>query len=124
MSNFYFDREDIYKMILLSEQTKCGVYWFDSRLFLKKGDKKDEGFLLDRECFFEKRFWTQKDLSYLMATGSSPKLFVEDWLKLNKNFVEDNRDLLGKKLKDLIGFNRVYEIIDVYLYKKDYYYCI
>ena len=124
MSNFYFDREELYKMILLSEQTKCGTYWFDSSLFLKKGEKKDKGFLLERVCFCEKRFWTLKDLSYLMATGSSPKLFVEDWLKLNKSFVEDNTDLLSKKLKDLIGFNRVSEIIDIYLYKKDYYYCI
>lgn len=124
MNTFYFDREELYKMILLSDQTRCGAYWFDSRLFMKKGEKRDEGFLLERVCFCRKRFWTPKDLSYLMATCSSPKLFVEDWLKLNESFVEDNKDLLNKNLKDLVGFNRVYEIIDIYLYKKDYYYCI
>lgn len=122
---YKYSRQDVVKMILLSEQTKDGFYWntlIKQKLLEKKESRYEIGdseYYLKREDFIFKNFYSAKDILYLTAT-SSEKLFVKDWIDLNIKFNSDNFDLEKKTLTERIGNLQVREIIDAYLFRLEY----
>lgn len=126
--NYKYTRNEIVNMILKSPQTKNGIYWNKEigKKLRKKGKLKkinDEGYLLERSFFYEKNFYTKKDIYYLI-TQNSEKIFLDDWIKLNIEFNNKNKDLLNKKLNDYVEGLKVEEVIDVFLFYIEYFYNI
>lgn len=121
--SYFYSREQIFKFILLQPMTKHGIYWcLDIKHVLeKKGNHEDNSYLLNRNVFIMKKFWTQKDFYYFLAETDNSKLFIEDWYRLNENFNEDNKDILNKKINEKINNLLVSNIIDNYLIFKDYF---
>lgn len=126
--NYKYTRNEIVEMILKSPQTKNGVYW--NKQIGKKLKKKgilrninDKEYFLERSFFYEKVFYTIKDIYYLI-TQTNEKIFLDDWIKLNVEFNNRNKDLLDKKLFDYVEGLKVEIVIDVFLFYVEYFYNI
>lgn len=117
---FKYTRNEILFLILKSEQTKAGVFWVGNIPLLEKGINNDKDFLIDRKLFANKKFFTYKDIEYLMADNED-FLFLQNWLDLNNSFNEDNADILNKNLDDKLYNIKVKDIIDNYLFFKKYF---
>lgn len=123
--SYFYSRKYIYKHILFQNRTPHGVFWCPNTVSLltKTGNESDDEnqFFFKREIFYDKVFWVHKDFYYFLATSNCEKFFIQDWLKLNKKFNDDNFDILKKGLNEKINNLKVKDIIDNYLIFNDYF---
>ena len=129
---YLYSREYIYQQILMSNQTKDGVYWVKGlkELIIKTTEKNgydDSKYTIQRSIFEEKKFYTMKDLYYFMNMYIDNNIHLDRFIDLNIQFNLINSDILNFDLNTKIDNHeyRLSEVIDiVLLHKLEYYYYI
>jgi hypothetical protein len=127
---YKYSRDEIHKDIMLSKQTKDGVYWCPNIMkklaeMIEDKDKgyEDKEYVINRCYFINKPFYTQKDLHYFRNTFFNEIVFNYDLFRfLNLKFFRDNKDIMYiEDLDKLIKGNRLKDIIDMFLIYNNYY---
>jgi hypothetical protein len=127
---FKYSREELKQDIKLSQQTQDGVYWCPNIIQKMKETTKeknrgydDKEYVMHRSLFFNKPFYTQKDLHYFTNTFFNELCFNYELFKfLNDKFKRENKDLYDiNDLNHIIDNNKLKDIIDLFLIYNKYY---
>lgn len=127
---YKYSRNDIEIDIKFSQQTNDGVYWCPDiiKKLKETTDEKNRGYddkeyVINRCYFFNKPFYTQKDLYYFTNNFFNEICYNYNLFRfLNLKFYKENKDLYNiNDLNKIINNNKLKDIIDLFLIYNNYY---